>query len=80
MNSLFGGMNNGASLLMQAAGAMRRGESPQAFMQRLAQTYPQLRGLDFSNLQATAQQICMQKGVDPNALAGQIQQSLGGMK
>ena len=59
---------------------MRRGESPQAFMQSLAQTHPELRGLDFSNLQATAQQICTHKGIDPNALAGQIQRSLGGMK
>jgi len=36
---------------MQAMGAALRGESPQQFMQNLAQTHPQLRQLDLSNLQ-----------------------------
>lgn len=52
------------SILMQAFGAAMRGESPQAFMQQLASQHPQLRQYDFSNLQATAQQVCQEKGVD----------------
>lgn len=52
------------SILMQALGAAMRGESPQAFMQQLAQQHPQLRQYDLSNLQSTAQQVCQQNGVD----------------
>lgn len=52
------------SILMQAMGAAMRGESPQAFMQQLAQQHPQLRQYDLSNLQNTAQQVCQQNGVD----------------
>lgn len=60
------------NILMQAIGAALRGESPQQFMQNLAQTHPQLRQYDLSNLQDTAQQICQQKGVDINQTINQI--------
>ena len=33
-------------------------------MQNLAQTHPQLRQYDLTNLQQTAQQVCQQNGVD----------------
>ena len=52
------------NILMQAMGAALRGESPQQFMQNLAQTHPQLRQYDLTNLQQTAQQVCQQNGVD----------------
>ena len=55
---------NGNNLLMQAFGAMMRGESPQAFMQNLAKTNPMLSGMDFSNLEQSARQICKEKNVD----------------
>ena len=45
---------NGNNLLMQAFGAMMRGESPQQFMQNLTRTNPQLQGLDLNNLDKTA--------------------------
>ena len=48
-------MNN---IMMQAMGAMMRGENPQTFMQTLAQTNPQLQGLDLTNLNQTAEQLC----------------------
>ena len=49
--------NQGSSVLMQAFGAMIRGESPQQFMQNLAKTNPQLQGLDLSNLNQTAERL-----------------------
>ncbi len=55
------------SVLMQAFGAMIRGESPQAFMQNLARTNPQLRGLDLTNLETTAEQLYKEKGEDYGA-------------
>ena len=58
----FLGVNN--SIMMQAIGAMMRGESPQQFMKNLANTNPALRGLDLDNLDATAQKVCREHGVE----------------
>lgn len=55
---------NQPNMLLQAMGAAMRGESPQEFMQKLAQTHPQLRQYDLNNLQQTAQQVCQEKGVN----------------
>ena len=67
-----GGGTQMPSILMQAMGAAMRGESPQAFMQQLAQQHPQLRQYDLSNLQNTAQQVCQQNGVDMQDAIGKI--------
>lgn len=77
MNSLmgmFGQQNN--NVMMQAFGAMMRGESPRQFLQGLAQSNPQLQGLDLSNLQQTAQQVCDSNGVDMNSKIKEIQSYL----
>lgn len=52
------------NMLMQAFGAALRGESPQEWLQSIAQTHPQLKQYDLSNIQQTAQQVCQQNGVD----------------
>lgn len=57
-------MAKSPNILMQAFGAALRNESPQQFLQNLAQTHPQLRQYDFSNLPQAAQQVCQQNGVD----------------
>ena len=86
MNSLLGQLGNGAlnisslarpqermpSMLMQAFGAALRGESPQQFMQNLANQHPQLKQLDLNNLQSTAQSLCNQKGINSDAVLNQI--------
>ncbi len=74
MNSLLSGLGSQLmnmssaqatpNILMQAFGAAMRGESPQQFLQNLAQTHPQLKQYDFSNIQQTAQQVCQQNGVN----------------
>ena len=43
---------------------MIRGESPQQFLQNLAKTNPQLQGLDLSNPQQTAKELCEKNGED----------------
>lgn len=58
--------------MMQAMGAMMRGESPQAFLQNLAQTNPALKGLNLSDLKTTATNLCNEKGVDMNQMTEQI--------
>jgi hypothetical protein len=50
--------------MMQAVGAMMRGESPQSFLQNLAKTNPQLQGLDLENPSQAAEQLYKDKGQD----------------
>ena len=59
-------------MMMQAFGAMMRGETPQAFLKNLANTNPQLQGLDFDNLEGTAKSLCEKNNIDMNQLADQI--------
>ena len=59
-------------IMMQAIGAMMRGESPQSFLQGLAKNNPALQGLDFTNLQNTAQKVCDERGVDINDAKAQV--------
>ena len=77
MNSLLnmgnssGGVN-GAALLLQAVGAAMRGESPQAFMKKLANQHPQLKKMNLDDLMGSAQQLCNQNGVDVNEVKQQL--------
>ena len=64
--------------MMQALGAMMRGESPQMFMQNLAKTNPQLQGLDLNNLNQTAEQLYKDRGQDINVAKDRINQFLQG--
>ena len=68
------GMSGGGNtnILLQAVGAAMRGESPQAFMKRLANQHPQLKKMNLDDLQGTAQQLCQQNGVDANEIAKSI--------
>ena len=61
-------------MMMQALGAMMRGESPQAFLKNLANTNPQLQGLDFDNLESTAKALCDKNNVNMNELADKIRE------
>lgn len=63
------GNNN---MMLQAMGAMMRGESPQEFLKKLANNNPQLQGLDLDNLESTAKTLCDRNGVDMNQLADKI--------
>lgn len=63
------GNNN---MMMQAFGAMMRGESPQDFLKRLASTTPQLQGLNLDDLEGTAQALCEKNNVNMNELADKI--------
>ena len=77
--NILGGLGNGNNIMMQAIGAMMRGESPRDFLQGLANTNPQLRGLDLTDINATAQKVCAEHGVDANKLTAEIKQSVGKM-
>lgn len=67
---MFNMMNN--PMMMQAFGAMMRGESPSAFLKNLANSNPQLQGLDLDNLEGTAKALCEKNNVNMNELADKI--------
>lgn len=72
--------NPQSNIMLQAFGAMMRGESPQQFLQKLAQTDPRLQGLDLSNPEKAAEDLYRQNGQDINeaksAMKGKISQFL----
>ena len=79
MNSLLkmiqgGNQNKGMRIMMQAFAAMKRGETPEAFMANLAKTEPELQGFDLSDLAGTSHQIAQQKGINEQEFATQLQQ------
>ena len=71
MNPLLNLGNN--NMMMSALGAMMRGESPSDFLKNLANTNPQLQGLDLDNLEGTARALCEKNNVNMEQLAAQIQ-------
>lgn len=80
MLSLLQGSQSQNNIMMQAIGAMMRGESPQAFMQNIAKSNPQLQGLDLNNLNQTAEQLCQKNGIDINDAKSRINQYVSGIK
>ena len=65
--------NSSNNLMMQALGAMMRGESPQAFLKNLANNNPQLQGLNFDDLEGTAKALCDKNNINMSELADKIQ-------
>ena len=80
LNLLQGSQNQNSNIMMQAVGAMMRGESPQAFLQNLARTNPQLQGLDFSDINKTAEDLYAKKGEDINAAKSKINSFINSFK
>jgi len=79
--SILGGMGGSSgNLFMQAVGAMMRGESPKDFMRNLANTNPAFQGLDLTDINATAQKVCREHGVDAEKLTAEIVQTVGTIK
>ena len=72
MNPLMMLGNN--NMMMEAMGAMMRGENPRAFIKNLAANNPQLQGLNLDDLQGTAKALCDKNGINMSELAGKIQE------
>ena len=66
--------NGNSNIMMQAFGAMMRGESPRDFLKNLANNNPQLQGLDLDNLENTAKSVCEQNNVNMDDLSNKIRE------
>lgn len=64
------------NMMMLAFQAMMQGKSPQEFLRSI----PQLQGMDFSNIQGSAQKLCQEKGVNYEQAKTMISNQLNGMK
>ena len=62
----------GNNMMMQAFGAMMRGESPQDFLRQMANTNPSLQGLNLDDLEGTARELCNRNNVNMEQLADKI--------
>ena len=69
---MLGNNSNGGNLMIQAFGAMMRGENPRTFLKNLANSNPQLQGLNLDNLEGTAKDICAKNNVNMDELTEQI--------
>lgn len=77
LTSIFGSLTSGNSnILMQAVGAMMRGESPKDFMRNLANTNPALRGINLDDINGSARKLCQERGVDADKLESEIRAAL----
>ena len=79
MNSLLKRGVSGGNVMMQALAAAMSGRSAADFMSDLANTRPELRGLNFSNLEGAARTLCAQRGIDYDSAVQRLTQSLGSM-
>lgn len=80
VNPILQMLNNGSqqnnNVMLQAFGAMMRGESPQQFLQNLAQNDPRLKGLDLSQPEKAAEELYKSQGQDINAAKNSIKDRL----
>lgn len=71
-----GNQNPQSNIMMQAVGAMLRGETPQSFLQNLAKTYPELQGRDMSDPNRLAETLYQEKGQDINAAKSSVMEKI----
>lgn len=67
-------LGNNNNMMMSALGAMMRGENPRAFIKNLANSNPQLQGLNLDDLQGTAKALCEKNNVNMDQLADKIRE------
>lgn len=72
------GINGGQNrnIMLSAMQAMMSGKSPQEFLRSI----PELSGMDFTNIQGTAEKLCKEKGVNIEDAKRMISSQLQGMK
>ena len=72
LQMLGGSQTPQSNIMMQAVGAMLRGETPQSFLQNLAKSNPELQGLDLNNPSQAAEKLYADKGQDINSAKSSI--------
>ena len=79
VNPILQMLNSGnpqSDVMIQAFGAMMRGETPQQFLQNLAKNDPRLQGIDLSNPNKAAEELYQKSGQDINSAKASIKDRL----
>ena len=77
MSMLGNNTTGGSNIMLQALGAALRGESPQAFMKRLANSHPQLKKMNLDDLYGSAQQLCNERGLSIDEVTKSVDNTIG---
>lgn len=77
MGMLGSNQTGGSNIMLQALGAALRGESPQAFMKRLANSHPQLKKMNLDDLYGSAQQLCDERGLSIDEVTKSVDNTIG---
>lgn len=67
---------DGMTIMMQAVGAAIRGESPQAFLKRLANQHPSMKKVNFNDLMGSAQQLAKENNIDIDQLKSKLDDTI----
>ena len=70
---------DGMTIMMQAVGAAIRGESPQAFLKRLANQHPSMKKVNFNDLMGSAQQLAKENNIDIDQLKSKLDDTISPM-
>lgn len=82
MQMMSGGSAGGIdfmSILMQMVGAAIRGESPQAFLKRLANQHPAMKKVNFNDLMGSAETLAKENNVDIDQLKSKLDDTISPM-
>lgn len=63
---------DGKAILMQAIGALLRGENPKDFIRSLGNRYPAFRSVDPDNVDDALERVCNEKGLDKAEVIRQV--------
>ena len=86
MNPLMQMMSGGSAggidfmtILMQMVGAAIRGESPQAFLRRLANQHPAMKRVNFNDLMGSAEALAKENNVNIDELKTKLDDAISPM-
>jgi hypothetical protein len=85
MNLIGGGTaQNGTSsarqIIAKMIAAAATGQTPEQFMTNLSQENPAFKGMDFSNLESTAEKLCGKKNININDAVSKVKDGIGKLK
>lgn len=73
LKNLINRNNNNTNLLGRIMGAMFSGQSPEEFIRSQVGNFPQLQGVDLSDLEGAARQLAQNQGKNLDDVVGQAQ-------
>jgi hypothetical protein len=74
------GTGNAKQIIAKMIAAAATGQTPEQFMSNLAQENPAFKGMDFSNLESTAEKLCGKKNININDAVSKVKDGIGKLK